>query len=123
MNTALTLGARVRQYGSTQLGRIIYLAGDDAGARWDDGTESYGAAKAFPVVEEEPPAVDPHARAHADGYAAYGENRPAAPSLSPVVRELIEGMAVGTGAVAIFAAFTHGYNQAAEVEFARTLAD
>lgn len=62
-------------------------------------------------------------QAHAEGYAAYNENRPAAPTLSPVIRTLVGDRAVGTGAAEIYAAFTAGYNQAADDECARILAD
>lgn len=61
--------------------------------------------------------------ADADGYAAFAENRPAAPTLSPAIRELIGNRAVGQGAAAIYAAFTKGFNRAADEECARLLAE
>jgi len=61
--------------------------------------------------------------AHADGYAAYGEDRPAAPAASAVVMNLVEGMAVGAGAADVFEAFTRGYARAANEECARILAE
>jgi hypothetical protein len=50
--------------------------------------------------------------ANADGYAAFGENRPAAPGVSATVMALIGDAKVGTGAVGLFKAFTAGYEQA-----------
>jgi hypothetical protein len=61
--------------------------------------------------------------AEADGYAAYGEDRPAAPILSPVVYAIVEGAAVGTGAVDVFAAFQRGYSKAADEAAAAFLAE
>jgi len=61
--------------------------------------------------------------ANAAGYAAFGEGRPAAPSLSPVVRVLVADLAVGDGATTIFEAFTAGYRQAADEACAALLAD
>lgn len=67
--------------------------------------------------------LDPIVTAEADGYAAYGDNRPAAPTLSPMIRGLIGDMPVGDRAAEIFAAFTRGYNQAADEECARILGE
>lgn len=50
--------------------------------------------------------------ANADGYAAYNENRPAAPALSATVMALVADAKVGTGAAELFTAFSAGYDQA-----------
>lgn len=60
--------------------------------------------------------------ANAEGYAAYNENRSAAPALSAVIQAMIADMKVGTGAADVFQAFTDGFNQAADEECARILA-
>lgn len=61
--------------------------------------------------------------ADADGYAAFGENRPAAPWSSAVVRELVGNREVGDGAAEIFAAYTAGFERARDEECARILAE
>lgn len=50
--------------------------------------------------------------ANADGYAAYGQDRPAAPALSATVMALVGDAKVGTGAAALFRAFSAGFDQA-----------
>lgn len=61
--------------------------------------------------------------AEAAGRAAYAEGRPAAPGADAAVMRLVEGMAVGEGAAAIFAAFTRGFGAAADEAAERVLAE
>ena len=67
--------------------------------------------------------TDKIAAAEAEGFAAFNEDRPRAPWGSQVIRDLTEGMQVGTGAADIFAAFTRGWERATDEECARILAD
>lgn len=61
--------------------------------------------------------------AKAAGHLAYVEDRHAAPALDITVRTLIAGLPVGGGGADIFRAFTAGYQQAADEECARILAE
>lgn len=64
------------------------------------------------------------AKAEADGRKAYAEHRLSAPTLSPVVRALIENEAVGSGyARRIFQAWDEGYQAAADEAAAKALRD
>lgn len=64
------------------------------------------------------------AQAEADGRKAYAEGRLSAPTLSPVVRALIENEAVGSGyARRIFQAWDEGYQAAADEAAAKALRD
>lgn len=63
------------------------------------------------------------ADAHAEGYAAYNENRSSAPTLSSVIRDMVGSMEVGEGAAEIFQSFTDGYTKAADDECARIMAE
>lgn len=61
--------------------------------------------------------------AYADGFAAFNEGRHFAPSLSPLIHEMTEGMAVGDGAGDIYQQFSNGWQDAMDAECARILAE
>lgn len=61
------------------------------------------------------------ARARTIGHKAYMTTAVAAPSAHPEIRDMVSGLAVGEGAAAIFAAFTKGYQAAADEAFAAAI--
>lgn len=67
--------------------------------------------------------IETLAHAQNEGYNAYKENRPVQPTLSPVIRKMIQNLRVGEGASQVFRAFTRGYNMAADEACARILAE
>jgi hypothetical protein len=78
-----------------------------------------------PAAVEAPsvPAAEQVDAAYSAGRAAYREGRPRAAGTDGTVLALVEGMAVGGGAAAVFEAFSRGFDAAADEAAAQVLAE
>lgn len=61
--------------------------------------------------------------AYSQGFAAYDKGEMRAPALNAVVMDLVGVAAVGAGAAELFAAFTRGFDAAADLAIAALLAE